>query len=191
MTALRDQLLAGRTIALSGRAHGAAVRDRRGGFRDRLLVLGAALSDLDAGDALDDQQLLESVVARAPLDGVVHDARDRFGPGGHAGLTAALDEAWRVVAAVANGALIPSGKGGTAVLIAPPASAGAYAGAARAALENLARTLSVEWARYGITSTAIWPGDASGDDDLAELVAFLLSPAGGYYSGCRFELGAV
>jgi NAD(P)-dependent dehydrogenase (short-subunit alcohol dehydrogenase family) len=77
------------------------------------------------------------------------------------------------------------------VLIAPAAGAGRYADATRAGLENLARTLSIEWARYGITVTAIAPGVATRDEDIALLVAFLLSPAGDYYSGCRFELGAV
>jgi len=61
----------------------------------------------------------------------------------------------------------------------------------RSALENLARTLSVEWARHAITVTAIAPGAATSDEEVAGLVAFLLSPAGDYYSGCRFELGAV
>ena len=66
-----------------------------------------------------------------------------------------------------------------------------YARAARAALENLARTLSVEWARHEITAVALWPGQHTTDAEVAELACFLLSPAGGYFSGCRFELGAV
>jgi NAD(P)-dependent dehydrogenase (short-subunit alcohol dehydrogenase family) len=74
-------------------------------------------------------------------------------------------------------------------MIAPRPDAGAFAGAARAALENLARTLSVEWARYGITATAITPGKATTDDQIAQLVCFLVSPAGDYFSGCRFSLG--
>jgi hypothetical protein len=74
-------------------------------------------------------------------------------------------------------------------VIAPRPDAGAFAAAARAALENLARTLSVEWARYGITATAIAPGASSTDDQIAELVCFLISPAGDYFSGCVFSLG--
>lgn len=58
-----------------------------------------------------------------------------------------------------------------------------------AGLENLARTLSVEWARFGIRVTALVPAGRATDDQLATLVAFLCSPAGGYYSGCRFDLG--
>jgi hypothetical protein len=43
------------------------------------------------------------------------------------------------------------------------------------------------------------PGDPAGGDppgtttpagEVAELAAFLASPAGAYYSGCRFDLGA-
>jgi NAD(P)-dependent dehydrogenase (short-subunit alcohol dehydrogenase family) len=46
----------------------------------------------------------------------------------------------------------------------------------------------VEWARYGVTAVAIAPGARSTDDDLAELVCFLVSVAGEYFSGCEFEL---
>ncbi len=63
--------------------------------------------------------------------------------------------------------------------------------AARAGLENLARTLSVEWARFAVRPVAILPGAATSSAEVAELVAFLVSPAGAYYSGCAFELGAV
>ena len=76
------------------------------------------------------------------------------------------------------------------MLIAPRPAAGSFASAARAALENLARTLSVEWARYGVTTVAIAPGARTDRRELAELVCFLVSPAGDYFSGCAFELGA-
>jgi NAD(P)-dependent dehydrogenase (short-subunit alcohol dehydrogenase family) len=92
--------------------------------------------------------------------------------------------------AVATGALIP-GSGGKVLLLAPRAGAGAHVDAVRAGLENLARTLSVEWARFAITVVAICPGSRTTDEELAGLVCFLLSPAGGYFSGCRFDLGAV
>ena len=61
----------------------------------------------------------------------------------------------------------------------------------RAGLENLARTLSVEWARFGITTVAVVPGAGTSDDQLAQLIAFLCSPAGAYYSGCRVDVGLV
>ena len=58
-------------------------------------------------------------------------------------------------------------------------------------LENLARTLSIEWARHGIRLVAILPGAATEADEVAELAAFLASRAWEYYSGCAFRLGAV
>ena len=60
-----------------------------------------------------------------------------------------------------------------------------------AALENLARTLSVEWARYAITTVTIAPGSKTTEGELSELVCFLVSPGGEYLSGCLLELGAV
>ncbi|HUO73707.1 MAG TPA: hypothetical protein VMU39_23250 [Solirubrobacteraceae bacterium] len=180
MTTLRERLLAGRTIALGGRGPS-------GALRDRLAALGAAVSELELSSALDDEQAVELVRARGRLDALVHDARGAFAGGGQPALTAALEETWRATAAVANGALIAAATG-KVVLIAPPPDAGPHSGAARAALENLARTLSIEWSRYGITTTAILPGAGTGEDAVDDLVAFLLSPAGDYYSGCRFEL---
>jgi NAD(P)-dependent dehydrogenase (short-subunit alcohol dehydrogenase family) len=87
---------------------------------------------------------------------------------------------------VATGALIPGGTG-KVLLIAPRAGGGSFVPAARAALENLARTLSVEWARYAVTTVAIAPGIKTSDRDVAELACFLVSPAGEYFSGCLFE----
>ncbi len=180
MTVLREVLLAGRTIAISG--GGAS-----GALGDRLVRLGASVCELELPSTLDDEHGVDLVRAHGPLDALHHDAGGAFGAGGPQGLSVALEESWRAIAAVANGALIPA-QGGKVVLTAPRPDAGAHAGAAREALENLARTLSVEWARYRITTTAILPGRACSEDDLGELVAFLVSPAGEYYSGCRFEL---
>ncbi len=111
----------------------------------------------------------------ADLDGAgelaVHDASEA------ADALAALDGAWAFVRPL-EAELI--------VLIAPRADA-----AARDGLENLARTLSVEWARRAMRVVAICPGPATSAQEVAELIAFLASAAGGYYSGCRFDLGAV
>jgi NAD(P)-dependent dehydrogenase (short-subunit alcohol dehydrogenase family) len=181
MTILREQLLAGTAVAIGGRAGDRALEQR-------LTALGASVFDLELPDAAGDEQAVEIVRGLGSLDALVHDAGPSFGAGGPAALTAALETAWRAIAAVANGALIESGTG-KLVLIAPLADAGPHAEAARAALENLARTLSIEWARYRITCTTILPGAGCNDDQLAEFVGFLLSAAGDYYSGCRFELG--
>jgi NAD(P)-dependent dehydrogenase (short-subunit alcohol dehydrogenase family) len=162
MTLLREQLLAGRTVALEG--------EGLEGVASLLGRLGARVEHVGA----------------SPLDALVVSGAAAFGDGGSEGLQAALERTWTVVQAVANGAMIEGGGGGKIVLIAPPAGAGELAVAAGAALENLARTLSVEWARHRITTCAIVPG--SSDEELDELVAFLVSPAGDYFSGCRFDL---
>ena len=101
---------------------------------------------------------------------------------------AALDGAWLSIRPVATAAMIEHG-GGRIVLLAPPPG-GAVAAGVRAGLENLARTLSVEWARFAVRPVAILPGSATSSAEVAELAAFLASPAGEYYSGCAFELGA-
>jgi hypothetical protein len=101
-----------------------------------------------------------------------------------------LDGAWLAVRPVARSAWIEPGEpGGKLLLIAPP-PCDAGAEAARDGLENLARTLSIEWARYGIRTAALLPGAATEPGEVAELVAFLASAAGDYYSGCHFRLGA-
>lgn len=160
MTVLRPDLLTGRGIALVGVAQP---------IKDALAELGAH--------------------TEGEIDAVVYDAREAFGDGGSEGLASASAQAWTTIRELAAETMIPAQRPGKVVLIAPRPDAGAFAQASRAALENLARTLSVEWARYGITATAITPGAATTDEQLGELVCFLLSPAGDYFSGCRFSLG--
>ena len=94
----------------------------------------------------------------------------------------ALDDAWDAIRAHA---LPPRATDRLIVLIAPPPG-DPHAAAARAGLETLARALSIEWARHGIRPVAVLPGAGTTDGELAELVAFLASPAGAYYSGCGF-----
>ncbi len=74
------------------------------------------------------------------------------------------------------------------MFVCPPSAAGEHAGAARAGLENLARTLSIEWARYSITAVAVAPGAATAADEVGALVAYLASPAGAYFSGCLLDM---
>jgi NAD(P)-dependent dehydrogenase (short-subunit alcohol dehydrogenase family) len=145
----------------------------------------------------------------APGDGSGDDSR--------AALRACLDASWSVTRAVAASAFLPAeghagARGGRIVYLAPPpgggartgehASAAGHAGAARAGLENLARTLSIEWARYAITAVTIAPGEAgdgeagdgeagageAGAGEVAALTAYLASPAGAYFSGCVLDL---
>lgn len=162
MTVLRPELLTGRTVALVGEAP----------------VVNSRLSELGA-----------RVVSGGSADAIVYDASAAFGDGGYAGLRDAQAHGWSAIRETAAEAMIPHKRAGKIIMIAPRPDAGAFAQAARAALENLARTLSVEWARYEITATMIAPGHATTDDQIAQLVCFLVSPAGDYYSGCRFSLG--
>jgi NAD(P)-dependent dehydrogenase (short-subunit alcohol dehydrogenase family) len=102
-------------------------------------------------------------------------------------LGACLDASWNVTRVVAERAFLPGSRGGRIVYVAPRADAGEHADAACAGLENLARTLSIEWARHGVTAVAIAPGTA-GAAELAALTAYLASPAGAYFSGCLLDL---
>ena len=111
-------------------------------------------------DAADEAALEQWAREHAPLHGLIYDAE----AGGRAA--------------------------GKIVLLAPGAGAGPLAGAVAAALENLARTLSVEWARYGITATAVIRGGEVANERLEELICFLVSGAGDYFSGCRFDVRA-
>ncbi len=181
MMLLREEILRGRAIMAAGAVRVAVC--------EQLIALGASLERFD--DALDEERGAQWARSHAPLAGLVFDAAAPFGHGGSERLECALRRAWTAIRAVATGALIPAGEGGRIVLIAPSQTAGPHAGAVGAALENLVRTLATEWARYAITTTHIAPGATSSDADVATLVAYLLSPAGGYFTGCRFDLGVL
>ena len=98
------------------------------------------------------------------------------------GVRAALDGAWDAIRAHA----LPPDARRSIVLIAPPPG-DPHHEAARAGLENLARTLSIEWARHGDPARRDPPRRAHRRaSEVAELVAFLASRAGAYYAGCAF-----
>jgi hypothetical protein len=179
----RADLLDDRRIAWAG-GDGVAILAQ-------LRLLGAWVESIDEQVLLDEDAAAAWVAQRLPLHGLVFDGAAGFGGGGEQALAGALRLAWLATRAVATGALIPAPGTAKVVLIAPRSQTSDYAGAARAGLENLARTLSVEWARFGVTTVTICPGARTTDDELAELVCFLLSPAGEYFTGCRFDLGAV
>jgi NAD(P)-dependent dehydrogenase (short-subunit alcohol dehydrogenase family) len=154
----------------------------------RLGALGAAVTVLDA-DLADEDAVAEAVAAVGWIDVLAVDGAGPFAAagGGMDGLRAAVDGGWNAIRAVVNACWAgDDGPGGKAVLLAPAAAAGEHAEAVGAALENAARTLSVEWARFGVRVTAIRGGDETAR---AELAAFLASPAGDYYSGCAFTIG--
>jgi citronellol/citronellal dehydrogenase len=126
-----------------------------------------------------------------------------------------LESAWLMSHAVATIAMIPGQppQGGKIVNITLSPHHGlpgmAHSAASRAAVENLTRTLSIEWARFGVRINAIAVGQIATDtlltkypqpfvdaiagsiplgrmgeaDDIAWLVAYLASPAGDFISG--------
>jgi NAD(P)-dependent dehydrogenase (short-subunit alcohol dehydrogenase family) len=123
------------------------------------------------------------------------------GGDGHAALRACMDATWNATRAVVTHAFLAGAElgeassvrasGGRVVYLAPAPDGGEHAMAARAGLENLARTLSIEWARCGIATVAIAPGESTAASEVAALVAYLASPAGGYFSGCLLDLRGV
>jgi NAD(P)-dependent dehydrogenase (short-subunit alcohol dehydrogenase family) len=110
------------------------------------------------------------------------------GGDGHTALRACVDATWNATRAVVNHAFLPLAPGGGIVYVAPGPEAGEHAEAACAGLENLARTLSIEWARHGITTVTIAPGVETPAGEVAALTAYLASPAGAYFSGCLLDL---
>jgi citronellol/citronellal dehydrogenase len=123
----------------------------------------------------------------------------------------AVDAVWDLTRAVATRSMIPN-RGGVVVFIGFSPRRGmadfAHAAAARAAVENLAGSLAVEWGRHGIRTVHVALGniatealDGYGADRVAEwakevplgrlgepeeaaaLIAFLVSAGGAYVSG--------
>jgi citronellol/citronellal dehydrogenase len=119
---------------------------------------------------------------------------------------------WNMTHAAATQAFIPQ-NGGKVVSVTLSPHNGmpgmVHSGAARAAVENMMRTLSVEWSRYGIRLCAIAPGQFDTEvfrtkyppavvetvpktiplgrlgrpEEMAWLIAYLASPAGDFFSG--------
>jgi len=189
----RPGLLDGQVVAVAGCAGGAG--------RAAAVAcgeVGAHVEQLgDEGHRVDllDETAVQSAIAAiaAPEQGintVVIDAGSVFAGAGtpdHA-LRAATTAAWVVARAAATGVMIDAPEGGKIIVLAPPPVAGRHAEAVRKALENLARTLSIEWSRHRIRTTAIAPGPRTPAADVASLVVYLGSPAGDYFSGCVFSL---
>ena len=123
-----------------------------------------------------------------------------------------VEGTWLMTHAVATKAMIPAGRGQVVSLTISPhhgLPGMAHSSAARAAVENLMRVLSIEWARHNVRLNAIAVGqigtptlltkypkpmvDAMAStvplqrlgtvEDVAWLVAYLASPAGRFVSG--------
>jgi NAD(P)-dependent dehydrogenase (short-subunit alcohol dehydrogenase family) len=177
----------------SGHSLGWAVGDACTELRARVQMCAPDVAD----EAIVDQTVLDAVAEAGSLDLLVVDGAGLFtyglanGGSAHAALRTCLDATWNITRAVVNHAFLPaepSSPTGRIVYLAPAPAAGAQADAARAGLENLGRTLSIEWARYGITLVTIAPGEATVAGEVAALTAYLASPAGAYFSGCLLDL---
>ena len=124
---------------------------------------------------------------------------------------------WLMSHAAATKAFIP-GDGGRILSVTLSPHNGmpgmVHSGAARAAVENMMRTLSIEWARFGITTCAIAAGQFATEtlltkyppkvvaqiahsipagrtgrpEEIAWLLAYLASPAGDFYSGTTITI---
>jgi citronellol/citronellal dehydrogenase len=129
-----------------------------------------------------------------------------------------VEGTWFMTHAVATRAMIPDARGGKIVNVTLSPHHGlpamAHSSAARAAVENLTRVLSIEWSRFNIRLTAIAAGHFDTDtlrtkypravvesvastvplgrlgteEEFAWLVAFLASPGGDYFSGAILTL---
>lgn len=157
----------------------------------RCAELGAEVTALPAPSGEDPEDVLgaaaESLAARRGPWALVVDAS---ASGGEAdAFRSGLDATWMAVRAVVSRSWIPAGHGNAIVLLGPRPAPDAWRAGARAALENLARTSSIEWARYGIRPIAVLPGASTASEEVADLVAYLVSEAGAYFSGCVLDLG--
>ena len=124
---------------------------------------------------------------------------------------------WLMTHAAATKAFIPGGGGKVLSVTLSPHNGMpgmVHSGAARAAVENMMRTLAIEWSRFGITTCAIAAGQFATEtlltkyprevveniastiplgrtgrpEEVAWLLAYLASPAGDYYSGTTITL---
>jgi NAD(P)-dependent dehydrogenase (short-subunit alcohol dehydrogenase family) len=193
---LRPGLLRGVTLAVArvGGGDESAIARAISTGGEELGARVAELSLLDHDGVAHDEATVDAAVERmlgevGSVELLAVDASCVLPAGdARAALVGGLEASWNVTRALANRSLIPSGRGGRIVYVAPRPNAGEHAEAARAGLENLARTLSIEWARHAITPVAIAPGEDTTADEVAALVAYLASPAGAYFSGCELDL---
>jgi NAD(P)-dependent dehydrogenase (short-subunit alcohol dehydrogenase family) len=173
--------------------------------REACVLLGARVSSapapVPATTAVEPDAaspLARALVAGLRPDLLVFDAAGLFAAArarssdGYTALGACMAAAWEATHLVVNRAFLAGADaarpGGRIVYLAPAPRAGEHADAVRAGLENLARTLSVEWARHAITPVAIALGDTTAPGEAAALTAYLASPAGAYFSGCLLDL---
>jgi citronellol/citronellal dehydrogenase len=124
---------------------------------------------------------------------------------------------WLMSHAAATKAFIPAGGGKILSVTLSPHNGMpgmVHSGAARAAVENMMRTLAIEWSRFGVTTCAIAAGQFATEtlltkyppelvervahsiplgrtgrpEEIAWLLAYLASPAGDFYSGTTITI---
>lgn len=192
------------------------------GTREMILELGgeAHVRSTDIRDESAVDALLDDVIGRfSRLDLLVNNAGGQFmasaesiSPKGFRTITELnIQGTWNMIHAAATKAFIPQ-EGGKVVSVTLSPHGGmpgiVHSSAARAAVENMTRTLSVEWSRFGIRLCAIAPGQIATDafltnyptivddvaatipvgrmgspEEVAWLIAYLASPAGDFFSG--------
>ncbi len=124
---------------------------------------------------------------------------------------------WQMTHAAATKAFIPQGGGKVMSVTLSPHNGMpgmVHSGAARAAVENMMRTLAIEWSRFGIKTCSLAMGHFATDvvgskyppevvknfakmiplgragkaEEMAWLIAYLASPAGDYFSGTTITI---
>jgi citronellol/citronellal dehydrogenase len=176
-------------------------------------------ADIRDADAVDD--LVDGVLERhGRIDFLVNNAGGQFlspaetitPKGFRTVIELNVQGTWHVTHAVATKAFIPQGGGKVVSMTISPHNGMpgmVHSGAARAAVENMMRTLSIEWSRFQIKLCAIavgqfdtetlrtkYPaavsenvartvplGRLGTEEEMGWLVAFLASPAGDFFSG--------
>jgi NAD(P)-dependent dehydrogenase (short-subunit alcohol dehydrogenase family) len=186
----------------------------------------ATAMDIRDGDAVD--SFMDGVLERhGRVDVLVNNAGGQFmGPaeaitpkGFRTVIELNVLGTWLMTHAAATKAFIPQSGGKVLSVTLSPHNGMpgmAHSGAARAAVENMMRTLSVEWARFGIRTCAIAAGQfdtetlrtkypkevveampstvplgrLGTEEEWAWLVAYLASPAGDFFSGTVITMDA-
>jgi citronellol/citronellal dehydrogenase len=184
----------------------------------------AVAADIRDGDSV--EQLVDGIVDRhGRLDVLVNNAGGQFlspaeaisAKGFRTVIELNVQGTWQMTHAAATKAFIPQRSGKVVSVTVSPhhgMPGMVHTGAARAAVENMMRTLSIEWARFNVKLCAVAAGQFDTEvlrtkypkqvsenvartvplgrlgtpEEMAWLVAFLASPAGDFVSGAVLTL---